>query len=86
MPNTSVYFPEGLLSELDRLAAQQGVSRNGLIVESCRKALSLRREWPEGFFSNNDLSARELSELRRGGAELESAIAGSRRTRESSPF
>ncbi len=54
MANTSVHFPEGMLDELDRLAEDRGVSRNRVIVDSCRLVLRSRRQWPDGFFSNKN--------------------------------
>jgi metal-responsive CopG/Arc/MetJ family transcriptional regulator len=86
MPSTSVYFPEDLLGEMDRLAEERGISRNGLIVESCRDALRTRREWPAQLRSNDHLSVRDLAELRAGAKDLEAAIMASRQSRRTAPF
>jgi hypothetical protein len=86
MPNTSVHFPDGLLEEMDRLAAERGMSRNRLIVESCQKMVRTRCEWPPELLSNTHLSAADLAELQSGAEELEAAIAASRRNRPSTPF
>lgn len=86
MPNTSVHFPEGLLDELDRLAAERGVSRNRVIVDSCRQLLLSRRQWPDGFFSNAHRTPDELSELQEGADEFARALAASRRSRRRPPF
>ncbi len=74
------------MEEMDRLAAERGMSRNGLIVESCRNAVRTRREWPPRLLSNDHLSARDLAELRIGGEALEAAIVASRRSRRTAPF
>jgi hypothetical protein len=86
MPNTSVHFPEGLLDELDRLAEERGVSRNRLIVDSCREVIRVRRQWPDGFFSNRHLSAEDLEELERSADEFTATIEAGRRSRRGSPL
>lgn len=86
MANASVHFPEGLLDELDRLAAERGVSRNRVIVDSCRQQLLSRRQWPDGFFSNTHLSPDELRELRGGADKFARGLASSRRSRRRPPF
>jgi len=77
----SVHFPEGMLGEPDRLAEERGVSRNRLIVESCRQALRTRRQWPDGFFSNTHRTAGELRELGKGAEEFARTRAAGRRSR-----
>lgn len=84
--NTSVHFPEGLLDELDRLAEDRGVSRNRVIVDSCREALRARRQWPPGFFSNVHRTAAELRELQDGAEEFARALEAGRRSRRTPPF
>jgi metal-responsive CopG/Arc/MetJ family transcriptional regulator len=84
--NTSVHFPEGMLDELDRLAEERGVSRNRLIVDSCREALRERRQWPRAFFSNEHLTADELKELSEGAAEFAETIAAGRQSHRGSPL
>lgn len=86
MANTSVHFPEGLLDELDRLAGERGVSRNRVIVDSCRQALRSRRQWPDGFFSNAHRTSDELRELAEGADEFARALAAARRSRRVPPF
>jgi hypothetical protein len=86
MGSTSVHFPDALLAELDRIAAERGVSRNRLIVESCRHAAGARKHWPDGFFSNTRLSSDELAELQGGAAEFAATISRSRRSRRRSPL
>jgi hypothetical protein len=84
--NTSVHFPEGLLDELDRLAQERGVSRNRVIVDSCRAALRTRRQWPDGFFSNAHLTADELRDLQESAGEFARTLAAGRRSRRAPPF
>lgn len=86
MPNTSVHFPEDILRELDRTAEARRVSRNRLIVDACRLALRAGREWPEGFFSDEHLSAPDRRELRRGAADFARVVARSRRNRKGTPW
>jgi hypothetical protein len=79
--NTSVHFPEGMLDELDRLAEERGVSRNRVIVDSCRQTLRTQRQWPPGFFSNEHRTAVELRDLREGAEEFARALTTGRRRR-----
>lgn len=85
MPNTSVHFPEGLLAELDRLAEERGVTRNRVIVDSCRQILRTTRQWPDGFFSNSHRTAAELRELQKGAPGFARTVADARRTRRRPP-
>ena len=86
MPNTSVHFPESLLERLDRIAKEQGKSRNRLIVDSCRRTVEERASWPEGFFSNEHLNAEELRVLQEDCEDFEQAIRAARRSRSEPPF
>lgn len=86
MPNTSVHFPESLLASLNRIAAERGISRNRLIVESCRRAAEERALWPADFFSDDHLSADDLRMLGEGGEDLDRAIRAGRRSRTDPPF
>jgi hypothetical protein len=86
MPNTSVHFPAGMLDELDRLAAEAGVSRNSVIVESCRHALKARRGWPEAFFSDDHLTAADRRELKRSLRPFTDALVADRHNRRRPPF
>lgn len=81
MPNTSVSFPESVLSGLDRVAQERGMSRNRLIVESCRRVVEERTRWPADLFSNNHLSQPDLQLLRDGQDAFLDAISGARRGR-----
>ena len=86
MPNTSVHFPASLLAGLDRIAAERGVSRNRVIVESCRRTADERTRWPPDFFSNDHLSVEDLKVLDEGGEEFERALRAARRSRTDPPF
>lgn len=86
MPNTSVYFPQSVLSGLDRVAEERGMSRNRLIVESCRRAVEERTRWPSDLFSNDHLSQPDLRLLREGQDAFLDAISGARGSRARSPF
>ncbi len=86
MPNTSVYFPQSVLAGLDRAAEERGISRNRLIVESCRRVVEERTCWPADLFSNDHLSEQDLQLLRDGEDAFLDDIAGARRSRARSPF
>ena len=86
MPNTSVYFPQSVLSGLDRVANERGMSRNRLIVESCRRVVEERTRWPAGLFSNDHLSESQLQLLRRSEQEFRAAVEDARKSRALSPF
>ena len=86
MPNTSVHLPPSLLAGLDRIAAERGISRNRLIVESCQRAVEERTCWPSGLFSNDHLSEAQLQSLRRSESEFQSAVEDARKSRALSPF
>jgi hypothetical protein len=84
--STSVHIPKALVEELDRVAAERGISRNRLIVEACRRVVSERRDWPEGFFSNAHLLPDDLAELERHADAFSDAILAARRSRTSDPL
>lgn len=86
MPNTSVYFPQSVLTGLDRAAEERGISRNRLIVESCRRVVEERTCWPADLFSNDHLSEQDLQLLRDGEDAFLDDIASARRSRARSPF
>lgn len=86
MPNTSVHFPASLLANLDRIAAERGISRNRVIVESCRRTAEERRNWPPGFFSNDHLAIAEIEVLQEAGEEFDRAIRAARSSRAKPPF
>jgi len=85
MATTSVHIPENLLEALDQVARERGMSRNRLILEACRRALSQRREWPPAFFDTDHLSADELAELREA-TDFTNVILASRRNRPAPPL
>ena len=85
MPNTSVHFPVGVLAGLDRVAAEKGISRNRLIVESCRRTVEEARP-PDEFFTDDHLSAADLQLLRGGRRDFDEALDDSRRSRARPPF
>lgn len=86
MPRTNVYFPKSLLAGLDRIANERGISRNRLIVESCRPVVEERKPWPADLFSNDHLSERDLQLLREGEDAFLDDVAGARRSGVRSPF
>ena len=85
MPNTSIHLPQALLTGLDRIAAERGISRNRLIVESCKRLVDERSCWPPELFSNDHLSDVELQELRDAEDFLET-IEDARHSRTRPPF
>lgn len=92
VPVISVRFPAAVLAGLDRVAAEKGIRRNRLIVESCRRTVdSCRRTaeeapLPDEFFTGDHLSAADLRLLRGGLRKFDEAIAGTRRSRAEPPF
>lgn len=86
MPNTSVHFPAPLLAGLDRIAGERGVSRNRVIVDSCRRTVEERTQWPKDFFANDHLTAEELQVLKEGCEDFEQGIRDARRSRTDPPF
>ena len=86
MTKTSIHLPPDLIASLDALAARQRVSRNRLIAEACERLVRADRgEWPQGFFTRNDLSAADLRTLRAAGRGLESVLRR-RRNQRRRPF
>jgi hypothetical protein len=82
-----VYLPDDLVRKLDRLAADARTSRNRVIIRACQAFVDRARgAWPEGFFDDDALDPRDLSELREGAKELRRQIAASRRSRNEAPF
>ena len=81
MPSTTVHIPESLLSQIDQMVKEKKISRNRFIIQACEQALkSSAGEWPEGFFEP-DLNEKDLSLLREGVLEMETAIMKMRRNR-----
>ena len=62
------------------------MSRNRLIVESCRRVVEERSCWPEGLFSNDHLTEQDLKQLRQGERAFQEVIAVGRKSRASTPF
>lgn len=87
MPSTSVHLPAELLSAIDRIAAEAGISRNKLVVRACQHLVAQQdRQWPEGFFARERLTDEERALLRDGADEMLTAIHEARRSRAAPPF
>ena len=86
MPNTTLCFPQSVLPGLARKAEERGISRNGLIVESCRLVVEERTSRPADLFSNDHLSETDLQLLRKGEDGSLDATGSARRSRERLPF
>lgn len=81
MPSTTVHIPDGLLSKIDQIVKEKGISRNRFIVQACEEALnSYAGQWPEGFFEYED-HEEDLSLLKEGVLEMEEAIISMRKNR-----
>jgi hypothetical protein len=81
MPSTTVHIPDPLLSKMDQIVKEKGISRNRFIVEACEQAVvNNAGEWPEDFFEP-DLSGDDLRLLREGVAEMKEAIISMRKSR-----
>ena len=87
MPSTSVHLPADLLETLDRLAAEEKVPRNRIIVEAIRQAIARRaRRWPEGYFSGDHLDRRDIEAIRSGAEDFDRRIREERRCRTREPL
>lgn len=81
MPSTTVHIPDQLLSKMNQIVKEKGVSRNRFIIQACEQAVvNNAGEWPEDFFEP-DLSGDDLRLLREGVAEMEVAIISMRKSR-----
>jgi predicted transcriptional regulator len=81
MSSTTVHIPDPLLSKIDQIVKEKGISRNRFIVRACEQALeNSAGRWPENFFEL-DLSEENLKLLREGVAEMEAAICKMRKNR-----
>ena len=81
MPSTTVHLPDQLLSKIDQLVKEKGISRNRFIVQACERAVNdSAGKWPEGFFESA-LSEEDLELLRDSVSEMESEILGRRKSR-----
>ena len=66
MPSTTVHIPDPLLSKMDQIVKEKGISRNRFIVQACEQAVvSDAGEWPENFFEP-DPRGDDLRLLREG--------------------
>lgn len=81
MPSTTVHIPGELLTKIDRIVNEIGISRNRFIIKACEEALKNNAgRWPEDFFEP-DLSSTNLKLLKEGVAEMEDAILRMRKNR-----
>ncbi len=81
MPSTTVHIPDALLSKIDEIVKEKGISRNRFIVRACEEALdNSAGRWPENFFET-DLGEENIKLLREGVAEMEEAIRKMRKNR-----
>jgi predicted transcriptional regulator len=81
MPSTTVHLPDALLTKIDQIVNEIGISRNRFIIQACEEALQNNAgRWPEDFFEP-DLSAANLKLLKEGVAEMEAAIMRMRKNR-----
>ena len=82
MPSTTVHIPDDLLSRINEIVKEKGISRNRFIVQACKQALDQSAgQWPEDFFESV-LNSRNLKLLREGVTEVEAAIRKMRKNRQ----
>jgi Arc/MetJ-type ribon-helix-helix transcriptional regulator len=81
MPSTTVHLPEALLTKIDQIVNDIGISRNRFIIQACEEALNnIAGQWPEDFF-DPELGSANLKLLKEGVAEMEEAILRMRKNR-----
>ena len=81
MPSTTVPIPNRLLSRIDEIVKEKGISRNRFVIEACEQAFDNDAgQWPEGFFEDEP-SKKDLKLLKEGVKEMEKAILRMRRNR-----
>jgi hypothetical protein len=81
MPSTTVHLPDQLLSKIDQIVKEKGISRNRFIIQACERAVNdSAGRWPEGFFESK-LSEEDLHLLRESVSEMEKEILRRRRSR-----
>lgn len=81
MPSTTIHISKDLLSKLDQVVQEEGISRNRFIIEACKRFLQDRQgEWPSDFF-DADMDDTDLRLLREGGKQMETDIFGMRKNR-----
>ena len=81
MPSTTVPIPNRLLSRIDKIVKEKGISRNRFVIEACEQAFDIDAgQWPEGFFEDEP-SKKDLKLLKEGVKEMEQLIIQRRRNR-----
>jgi hypothetical protein len=76
-----VHIPESLLTSIDRIVKERGVSRNRFIIQACQKAIENDAgRWPDNFFDSS-LNPDDKKLLRKGTAEMEQVIYSKRKNR-----
>lgn len=81
MPSTTIHINDELLSRIDGIVKEKGISRNRFIIEACETALSKNAgRWPTDFFQP-DLNEKQLRMLRKAVLEMEQSILDLRRNR-----
>ncbi len=81
MPSTTVHLPDALLTKIDQIVNEIGISRNRYIIQALETALQNNAgRWPENFFEP-ELSKANLRLLKEGVAEMEGAILRMRKNR-----
>lgn len=81
MPSTTVHIPDRLLSRIDEIVKEKGISRNRFVIEACEQAFDIDAgQWPEGFFEDEP-SKKDLKLLKEGVKEMEQLIMQRRRNR-----
>lgn len=87
MATTSLHLPADLLAKLDQLASDRGISRNRLIVESCRRMLdSHRSQWPPGYLEGAHLDDEDRRVMAECAADFLDVIRQHRSSRSEAPF
>jgi metal-responsive CopG/Arc/MetJ family transcriptional regulator len=82
MPSTTVHIPDKLLSKIDQIVKEKGISRNRFITQACEEAVSNSSgQWPEDFFEMEH-DEENMNLLREAGLEMEEAIISARKNRQ----
>jgi Arc/MetJ-type ribon-helix-helix transcriptional regulator len=81
MPSTTVHIPDELLSKVDKVVRDKGISRNRFIIDACKAALAKEDgQWPPDFFES-EYGKKDLNLLKEGAAEMTESILRTRRNR-----
>lgn len=81
MPSTTIHINDKLLSIIDQVVKEKGISRNRFIVQACEMALDNHAgKWPDNFFKT-ELNKDDLELLRETVSEMEKSIINLRRNR-----